>query len=742
MASRLVAALAAFVISCFTFQALSQERPPGGDPSAPQEGRRPKIGLALSGGGARGAAHVGVLKVLDEMRVPVDCIAGTSIGAVVGGLYASGLSTEQIQQWLLSSDWNAYIEDRPPRRGLSFRRKEDDRYYIPDLELGLKGGKIRGPEGLIAGHLFGTELDRLTLPVAQVEDFDRLPIPFRAVATDIVTGEKVVLSRGRLSEAIRASMTIPAVIIPVELDGHLLVDGGLTDNLPVDVVRAMGADVVIAVDVGTPLSDREHLRSLFDVSRQVVNMLTESNVRQSRNLADLLVSPDLSGISVPDYGKMDRAMSAGRAAARAMASQLLPYCLPPEAYAAFREARNPPAFRAPTVDFLRVEGDPALDSRTLLSRMKTRPGKPLDVDQLRRDITRLYDLGDYERVDYEILREGEKTGLVIRTTPKSYGPNYLRFGIRFQDDFEGHSYFDLLANLTFTRINPLGAEWRNSVQFGRTRKVYSEFYQPLEFSSSMFVAPQADYEAAMRDYYAEDTRVAEYTVKTLWAAVDLGFRLGNYGEVRLGPRWGQARAKVDVGPPEMRDLNSHLGGFQLAFVLDQVDNALFPREGTYANVKYFVSKTGMGADEAYEKLDLYYGKYFSRGSHTVFANLAGGSGLGSDVPIYDQYYLGGFLSLSGYRPDQLRGRYFGLLRTGYYFRLSYLPAALGRAAYAGFWLEAGNTWLQRDQVSIHNLRYAATVAVGADTRLGALYVGYGHAKDGHGSVYVSLGRTF
>ena len=299
MAPRFTALFTAATLAVCIAAPSQDARSQGGPPQA--QDRRPRIGLALSGGGARGGAHVGVLKVLEELRVPVDFIAGTSIGAVVGGLYASGMSPEQIQEWLLSSDWNAYIDDRPPRRDLSFRRKEYDRQYIPDLELGLKGGRLKGPEGLIAGHLFGMELNRLTLPVAEVTDFGLLPIPFRAVATDIVTGDKVVLSHGRLSDAIRASMTIPAVITPVELDGRLLVDGGLTDNLPVDVARAMGADVVIAVDIGTPLSDREHLGSLFDISRQVVNILPESNARASRKMADLLVEPELAGIAVADY---------------------------------------------------------------------------------------------------------------------------------------------------------------------------------------------------------------------------------------------------------------------------------------------------------------------------------------------------------------------------------------------------------------------------------------------------------
>lgn len=708
----------------------------------PSPPARPKIGLALSGGGARGGAHVGVLKVLEELHVPVDYIAGTSIGAVIGGLYASGMTTEQIQQWLLSSDWNAYIDDRPPRRDLSFRRKEYDREYIPDLELGLKGGRLKGPEGLIAGHVFGMELNRLTLPVSGIQDFDHLPIPFRAVATDIVTGEKVVLSRGRLSDAIRASMTIPAVIEPMELDGRLLVDGGLTDNLPVDVVRAMGADVVIAVDIGTPLSDRDHLKSLFDISRQVINLLTDSNVRRSRTMADLVVEPDLAGISVPDYDKLAQAMHAGRAAARELAGRLLPYSVTPAQYSALAEARRLRAYSPPVLDFVRVEGDPAIDTRALLSRIQTRPGQAPTVGQIQRDVTRLYDLGDYSRVDYEIVEEGGRTGLLLHVLPKAYGPTFLRFGIHLQDDMEGHSYFDLLANLTVTRINRLGAEWRNDVQAGRTQRLFSEFYQPLEFSNSMFVAPSLRYQSAMRDYYEDDAKAAEYTVRTFWGILDLGFRLGNYGEVRLGPRWGRARARVDVGTPPLRDLSSRLGGYQLTFTLDQLDDALFPRHGTYATLTYFASRKGLGADDDYRKLDLYLGRYFTRGRHTLFANVAGGSGLGSEVPIYDQYYLGGFLSLSGYRPDQLRGRYFGLVRTGYYFRLDYLPAALGRAAYAGFWLEAGNAWLQRDQVSIHDLRYTATAALGADTRLGALYLGYGHAKDGHGSVYVSLGRTF
>jgi len=255
---------------------------------------RPKIGLALGGGGARGAAHVGVLRVLEEMHVPVDYVAGTSMGAVVGGLYASGMSPDEIESALTQIDWNDTLTDRTQYKDLPFRRKEDENRYLTSFEAGLRGRRLTLPSGLQSAQKVRFLLQSNLIDVAHIHDFSELPIPFKAVAADIETGEAVVLDHGDLSEAIRASMSIPGVFSPIEIDGRMLVDGGIADNVPVDVVRAMGADVVIAVDVGGPLLKREQMGSMFAVTSQVLTILTRRNADLQLKDATIVLAPDVS----------------------------------------------------------------------------------------------------------------------------------------------------------------------------------------------------------------------------------------------------------------------------------------------------------------------------------------------------------------------------------------------------------------------------------------------------------------
>ncbi|HKN47596.1 MAG TPA: patatin-like phospholipase family protein, partial [Candidatus Polarisedimenticolia bacterium] len=451
---------------------------------------RPRIGLALSGGGGRGFAHIGVLKALDDLHVPVDCIAGTSMGAIIGGLHAVGYSPEQVEDAMERVDWGDLFNDKPPRPDLSYRRKQDDSSDFIDFEMGLRGGRLVLPRGLVAGQKIGFLLQSMTLRAAGIDDFDRLPIPFRAVATDLGEGQMVVLSRGNLADALRASMSLPGTLAPIEIDGRLLADGGLVRNLPVDVARSMGADVVIAVDVTTPLDPAETLKSVADVARQVSGMLTQENVRDQAAGADILIRPNLTSVSSMNFSGSASVAQLGEAAARAQAGALARYALPPAEFEArvarVRGAAPPAPIR---IDAVRVEGSTRVDRRIIDKKIRTRPGEALDLKALQEDLSRLYDLGDFERIGYRLVRSPGGTDLVIHTEEKPWGPDYLRFGLNFVNDLEGDSDYSVLARYTRTRMNPLGAEWRNDVQLGRTRRLASELFQPLDFSGRWFVSP-------------------------------------------------------------------------------------------------------------------------------------------------------------------------------------------------------------------------------------------------------------
>ncbi len=702
---------------------------------------RPKIGLALSGGGVRGFAHVGVLEVLEEMRVPIDYIAGTSMGAIIGGLYASGLSPEQIRAVVLGLDWNDLFNDRPPRRDLWFRRKEDDTSDLVKLEMGLKNGRLLLPRGLVAGQKIGYALETLTLNAANVREFNRLPIPFRAVATDLVTGEMVVLERGNLGDAMRASMSVPGAVAPSEIDGRLLVDGGLVRNLPVDVARAMGADVVIAVDASTPLLSREALRSLSDVTLQVTGMLTHQNVEEQIKKADVAIVPDLGMTSVTDYAKSADILELGKAAARAQRDALVSYALPePESKERLARLRAP-LTGLPHVDAVTVEGAARVDRRIIKRRVKTRAGGPLDLDVLKGDLARIYELGDFERVDYELAEGGGRTRLVIRAREKSWGPNFVRFGVNLRNDFQGDTDFNVVSRLTMTRLDPLGAEWRSDVQFGETRRISSEFYQPLDFSGVLFVAPSLDYVNSTVGVFDGENKIAEYETREISGSFALGAQLGRYGETRIGVLRGRVRARPSVGSPDLPLLAVPTAAYAARVLIDRLDDPNFPSQGRRALLDVYLARRDLGSDVSYDRVLGSIVQIYSRGRHHVFLGLDGGTDLGTDLPFYDEFPVGGLFSLSGFKEGQLRGQVFGVARSGYYRRSGRLSGVFGRGIYLGGWLEAGNAWASSRDVGVNDLRYAATLVLGVDTYFGPLFLGYGHADGGHDAFYLSMGRS-
>ena len=385
---------------------------------------RPKIGLALGGGGAKGGAHVGVLEVLEELRIPVDYIAGTSIGAALGGLYASGMSVPELKALLEALDWQNLLSDRPPRGHQPFRLKSTDRRIPSRLEIGFNGGQFRLPTGIVTGQNVELTLRSATLPVAHLRSFEELPIPFVAVAADLVTGEMVVMDSGDLSTAMRASMSLPGVFSPVEFQGRILVDGGLVRNLPVDVVRAMGADVVIAVDLTPPLYQADELESAIEVSTQTLRISTLQNtVPQRESLVqgrDVLLRPDVTDVPIREFRSLTATFDAGAEIARAAGEDLAQWGLDPEAYQASRAGRRRVEERPQTVDFVRIDGAQGLSPATLRARLGLSPGEPLLAETLERALNRVFAMGLYQGVDYSLVEDGDAFGLLVHVTEKPW----------------------------------------------------------------------------------------------------------------------------------------------------------------------------------------------------------------------------------------------------------------------------------------------------------------------------------
>jgi NTE family protein len=703
---------------------------------------RPRIGLVLAGGGARGAAHVGLLKVIEELRIPIDYVAGTSMGSIVGGLYASGMSPEEIQQAMLAIDWDAIFDDAPPRQDRSFRRKTDDDLYLVKGKIGLGSGGVKLPLAVIHGQKFDLELNRLLLPMSDIQDFDRLPIPFRAVATDLETGGEVVLGKGSLARAIRASMAVPGAFDPVEIDGRILVDGGLANNVPVSVARAMGAEVVIVGDLSGPLLSREQIKSVISVMEQLSNFLTDRNVQvQLASLTErdvrVPIGAALGDIGSADFDRAAEAIPMGEEAARAMAPQLRELSVPPEAFSRHMAARGSRPGDGPVIDFVRIDNRSRLGDELISARLHVTPGEPLDVPRLESDIGRIYGLDVFESVRYSIVDDNGRTGLVIEAQEKPWGPGYLQLGLAFSDNFEGDNRFGLGASYLLTGINALNGEIRVVTQIGDEPLIGGELHQPLDPLSRYFVSAKAILQRENVYLWDGNEITAQYNVDQVVTGLGVGRELGTWGEARLGYRWATGNADLRVGNPGARDFEFDRGEAFLRLSLDKLDDVNFPREGYSGQIEWLASRSALGADSDFDQVSLSYAHVKSRDRHTLGLGLSLGTTLDDDAPIQSLFRIGGFSRLSGFQPGQLSGQDVGILTAAYYRRLGDIKLL---PMYAGATLEYGNVW--QDGIDFGDAILAGSVFLGADTPIGPLYGGYGRSDTGADSIFLYLGRLF
>jgi NTE family protein len=722
---------------------VAQDAPRGA--SAPAAAR-PRIGLALSGGGARGAAHIGVLKVLEELRVPVDCVTGTSMGAVIGGSYAAGTTPADMEQIVTQTDWGGVFTDRPPRAEISPRLKQDDYKGLFAPEFGVRGTSLVVQKGIVSGVNIESFLRYLTQQSGSVADFRKLPVPFRAVATDIGTGEAVVLDHGSLYRAMRASMAIPGAMAPAEIDGRLLVDGGIANNLPIDVARNICGEVIIAVNISTPPLERDEITSALSIVGQLINFLGKERVdKQLASLGkrDVLIQPELGEISSGSFERMSEGIRIGEAAARSQADQLRRYSLPKAEYEALRKRQIVP--RADTlgrIDEIRFEGIERTNSAVLLQLMDTRPGDEVSEASLTRDLRRIYGRGDFDSVDYRIEEGAATRTLIIGVHEKETGPNYLRFGLTLATEGKGDSYFNAIASYRSTWVNRLGAEWKLETQVGQNSYAFTEFYQPLTRYGYFFVAPYAQASQSYRGVYSGDDRVAEYTVRENRAGLDAGTNFGQWGELRLGPVWRTVRASVQTGSPVLPDVDTNASGVRVKLYADRLDQVWFPREGQRIVVNGFKASQTMGADAGYSRGELSFVQAVSFGEHTFQATVYGASNFGTNLPAYDAFTLGGPFRLSAYAIDQFAGQQaaFGSLR--YLNQVKRLPSPLGSGVYAGASLEVGRVNKLAPGTDTTGNLESVSIFLGADTFLGPAWIGAGFAPDGIKSLFLLVGVPF
>jgi len=713
--------------------------------SGQEPATRPRIGLCLAGGGARGGAHIGVLQVLEEMRVPVDCIAGTSIGSIVGGLYASGMSPADMDTVVSSIDWFNVFDDEPPRLLTDFRRKQED--YLPyfDFRMGIGKDGLTMPGGMVSGQKLMLLLRNITLHTSGIDNFDNLPIPYRAVAANLNDGSMVVLGDGTLADAMRASMAIPGVFSPHVIEGETLVDGGILRNVPYDIVKSMGADIVIVVDVTQPPDDLEPGPSLSDVIKQTMKLTIVINSNETLSKMaedDLLLVPDLTGIGVGDFDRIDETTGPGVVVASENLDWLRQYSLPEVEYEAWRSR-----IRAGTetdelrIGDIRVASTSRIDERRIFSRIQSQPDSPLDMDLLARDLEHIYRLGEFELVDFAIEpgTEPDTRDLAIRTYDKRWGPNYLRFGAAIEGHLDGRANFSFLMYHRMAAINSLGAEWRNQIILGDRLGLDTEFYQPLTMNGLLFVAPRLNGLVSKRERWLRSDLATTVSGREWQARLDLGLNLLSWGEFRLGAYTGEYSGDLEnlAGT-----LDNSRGGWRGSLIFDKLDDVNFPRSGWGFGLEGRMSREGMGADTEFERLQGRLQGVATTGRVSFNGRLEGGTSFGSALPFEDRFELGGFTRLTGIERGRVFGDDMALATASVYLRLARLNPSIGKHIYLGLAFETGQAWGFDEEPAFGDLLVGGTVFLGLETLLGPFYAGYGLVEGGQESFYLMLGRTF
>lgn len=743
----LATALPSLAQSDVTARALPQH-PEVRQASPQQIDARPCAGgtaLVLGGGGARGVAHIGVLQELQKLHVPVKCVVGTSMGAIVGGLFAAGYSPLQIDAMLHSVDWQQVFSDDPGRALMGMRAKNDQLDRIGSIELGVGRNGVKLPRGALEGQNLQQLLSRWLLPVWRVRDFNALSLPFRAVATDIGTGRRVVLARGSLPLAIRASMSVPAVFAPVSLDGKLLVDGGISDNVPINVARALGAKRLIVVDVSAPLRPASKLNSPLAITDQMITvMMQRETQRQLDTLGpdDVLIRPRLGDLGSADFAQAYRAVAQGRAAAAAEAPALERLAVGPTAWLAWEDAHRLPDAPAPVIDYVNVRGAHSRTAPLVADHMSGVVGTVFNVSRVDSEVDRSYGDGTYERIDYELLHSNGVTGLQVTPVDKSWGPDFLRVGLNLSDDFRGNSGYQAMAEYDLTGLDSLGREWRNRISLGQVAGFQSEVYQPFGPAAQFFTRLYGGYRAINQPVVSGDTTLAQYRVGRLGVGAEVGWNPDADWSLYTGLQRGRDSFSLSIGDPAVYpSFRTPFADVYVGMVHDDLDDADFPTRGWRGAMTYTAYRRTLGGEANSDVARVNYDQVlWHDGRDTLLAGLRGQSQWGNGEVLQSIGVLGGFLDLSGLTERSLVGNQlaFGRL-VGYRDLNASSERIVGLPFYLGGSLEAGNVWNTRSAVNFDRLIYAGSAFIALKSPFGPIFFGIGHASGGRTSFYLSFG---
>ncbi len=714
-----------------------------------------RIGLVLGGGGARGAAHVGVLKVLERENVKIDFIAGNSMGAIVGGLYAAGYKAKDVERILSTTNWEDILNDSPSRALQPMERKIDSFGLLDGVQLGIDANGLKLPRGLIQGQKLLMTFRRHLMPVADVDDFDKLAIPFRCVASDLSNGHAVVFKKGDLPFAIRASMSVPAVFQPVKDDrGRMLVDGMVAANVPIEIAREMGATRLIVVDVGESLLETKDINSPISVTNQVLSILlnrkTEADL-ETLTARDLLIRPELGATTAADFPLTPQIIAMGERAAEAALAKIRLFSSDNATYARFAAQHQLPKSSVEHIAFLRVNTGRSRTVGNVEAQLSPLLGKKMNPKKVERAIQSVYGDGRYERISYKTERDSNgRLGIAILPVDKGWGPNFLRFGLALDDDFQGNNNYRLSAELRLTGRNKYGGEWRNRIDLGKESGLRSEFWQPYGSRSQFYVRPSLDARTTLRrigltqaeqgDTLADPT-LGEFRQRSYAAGLETGFDFTVKQRLRADLTRERDDLRLQIGSTSANlPILSESLRFGLGYLYDSLDDVAFPSRGLRAEAGYrrYFDAFGGKASAQGVRASIDYAHSF--GPHTLLAGarlsrpLGGANGV---LQIYDS--IGGFAKLSGFSEDIRYGQANALGRLIYYRRFASADKLFDSPVYIGATLERGNAWLDARDACVCDLLTAGSVFFGADTFFGPMYLGYGRASSGDDAVYLSFG---
>lgn len=710
--------------------------------AAGKDYQRPRIGLVLSGGGARGFAHVGVLKVIEQYNIPIDVVVGTSMGSIVGGLYAIGLTPDEIEQGIQGIDWDAVFNDYARREFRSFRRKQDDHLFSPK-RIGVTGEGLKLSPGLIDGQQIELALDRLAYPGFHITDFDKLRIPYRAIATDIETGDAVILDRGNIAKAMRASMSIPGALPAIKHDGKLLVDGGIANNIPIDVARDLGADILIVVDVSAPLAQQDDLQTSLDVTAQLTTLLTRRVANpqlETLAAADVLIVPgreDLGSSSFLEYAEL---IAAGLEAAEEQSEQLKSLSVSDAEYRAYQAGLPDVARRQPVIDFIEIVNQTRLDDDILALMIEQKTGKPLDIEQLERDLSKIYGLDLSSSVVYGLDERDGQTGLIVYVRDRPWAPSYLQMELTLRSEYDVGSVANINMIYTHPVINRLGGEFRAGAGIGSEPRLTLSLYQPLDKQRRYFVTGSTGFSSYIFPEVNSNNDVESVLrFHRSFIGVAAGRIFNQKTALQLGYRRAAGDTQTLVGPTRTGNTNFDEGAYHLMLSHDSLNNVDFPTSGYQGRLAWRANRESLGADLNYDQIYLSLGAAGTWGKYTLYGRTIAETTLDENAPENALFRHGGFFELSGFLNRQLAGQHFGLLEAAFYRRLGNITLL---PMYAGFTLETGNAWNDRDDISLSNSVLAGSVFVGADTFLGPLYLAYGINDSNASTFYFYLGRRW